>query len=300
MKTLKLKPYFTEDQCEQLIGNMSKENDYDLVISNKKFDQPVALVDAETNEPVATFVPNKLQKRFIQEAYAGLRNAAQLTNNRGSAAGSGSWKRIRADGSVSKANIGMSVRSSIIGFYDRYERMNFCRSCAWNYAHPNEWQKALPLFAQISQIFKEICPDKHEIQRRHAEKVHPDFIIPDTVFSTITVNKNFRTAYHRDALNLHDSFSAFNVINAGDYQGGLLVFPKYRVALACNNGDLLFFKPQEVHGNTPIIPMSKKATYERISMVYYLREKMVECGSMAEELERGKKYHGGLAVEESP
>jgi hypothetical protein len=292
---LRLKPALTEAQCEMLVGAMPPADCYDRVISAKTYREPVTLVDETTGKEIAVFVPGQLQDSFVREAYHGLRNAASWTNNRGTAAGSGSRKRIRPDGSVSKAVIGDLVQSSVIGFYDRYPRMDYCRECAWNFTHPEEWARALPLFAQISQLFERWCPEKFAYQKKVASEVHPDFIVPNTVFSTVTVNKNFRTACHRDGLNLENSFSAFNVIRSGQFNGGLLVFPRFRVAFACNNADVLFFAPQEVHGNTPITPMAKEQPFERISLVYYLREKMKECGSMSEERERGKMKHGGLA-----
>lgn len=294
MEIISGKTFLTEAQLDKLIGKMPEPGSRLEVVSSQNNKQPVAIIDFETGHMKAVFVPNALNDEFVHQAYFGLRNAAQMSNNRGTAAGSGSRKRLLKDGTVSKTIIGGAVQSSVIGFFDRYPRMDFCRECAWNYAHPTEWSKALPLFAQISALFERYCPDKFNYQKAIAAKVHPDFIIPNTVFSTITVNKNFRTAIHRDGLNLKNSFSAFNVIRAGNYSGGLLVFPRYRIAIQCNNHDALFFMPQEPHGNTPITPMGS-APYERISLVYYLREKMQKCGSMAEELARGKQKHGGLA-----
>ena len=65
--------------------------------------------------------------------------------------------------------------------------------------------------------------------------------------------------------------------NNGKYTGGYLVFPEYRVAVNVRPGDLLLVNNHEIiHGNTPI------ETYddgERISLVCYLREGMLELGS---------------------
>jgi hypothetical protein len=184
--------------------------------------------------------------------------------------------------------------SSVIGFYDRYPRMNYCRACAWNANHPEKWEKALPLFQQISELFSHYCPERFALQKSVAAKVHPDFVIKGTVFSTITVNKNFRTASHQDGLNLEGSFSCFNVLKKGYYEGGYLIFPRYKIAFDCQNTDLMFFMPQEPHGTSEMKGLFEGKPFDRMSLVYYLRDKMQACGSMAEELQRGKSIHGGL------
>jgi len=292
MKVLTFKPLQTDKQLDSQLGDFLDEQSYDLLISNKNFTEPVELKDAITNKTFAVWVPSSLPKQFCLDAYKSLREAATSTTNRGIASGK-SEMRIRKDGSVSKTRIGNAVDSSIIGYFDRYPRMNYCRACAWNYAHPSEWKKAIPMIEEISRLFKTYAFEKYNYQATVAAKVKKDWLIGDSVFSTVTINKNFRTALHRDGLNLEDSFSAFNVLRAGNFMGGNLVFPRYRIAVSSDNQDLLFFMPQEPHGNTEMKSINGKA-FERISLVYYLRDKMRECGTVEEELERGRRYHGGL------
>jgi hypothetical protein len=66
--------------------------------------------------------------------------------------------------------------------------------------------------------------------------------------------------------------------NGGNYTGGYLIAPEYRVAVNVRPGDLLLINNHEVmHGNTPIVLGDDQA--ERISLVCYFREKMMELGS---------------------
>jgi hypothetical protein len=292
MKVLTFKPLQTDQQLDTQLGKFLDDQSYDLLISNKNFTEPIELKDAITNKTFAVWVPSCLPKEFCLSAYKSLREAASSSTNRGLASGE-SKLRIRKDGSVSKTNVGNAVDSSVIGYFDRYPRMNYCRSCAWNYAHPNEWKKAIPMIEEISSLFKKYAFDKYDYQANVAAKVKKDWLIGESVFSTVTINKNFRTALHRDGLNLEDSFSAFNVLRAGNFIGGNLVFPRYRIAISADNQDLLFFMPQEPHGNTEMKAINGKS-YERISLVYYLRDKMRNCGTIEEELERGRRYHGGV------
>jgi hypothetical protein len=65
--------------------------------------------------------------------------------------------------------------------------------------------------------------------------------------------------------------------NNGNYEGCYLVAPEYRVAVNVRPGDLLLINNHEVmHGNTPIKMLDEEA--ERISLVCYFREKMLELG----------------------
>ncbi len=293
MHRMILKPHLTDKQLDARASEFLDEKDYDVLIGNASHPDPIELSDADTGVTFAVWVPNKLESSFVKAAFVSLSDAASSSTNRGIAAGSGKHLRVRADGSVGNTFVADKVLSSVVGYFDRYPRMNYCRSCAWNYANPDKWQVAVPMIQKISQLFAQYCPEKYRFQAQYAAKIKSDWIIPGTVFSTVTVNKNFRTALHRDGLNLAGSFSAFNVMRVGNFLGGHLVLPRYRIAFNCDNGDVLFFAPQEPHGNCEMKQMGKQK-FERLSLVYYVRDKLIKCGTMAEELERGKNLHGGL------
>jgi hypothetical protein len=104
-------------------------------------------------------------------------------------------------------------------------------------------------------------------------------LVPETPFTTVTVNKTFRTAAHYDAGDLTAGLSnLLTLSNNGNYSGAYLVAPEYRVAVNVRPGDLLLINNHEVmHGNTPIVCHDEVA--ERISLVVYFRENMLELGS---------------------
>lgn len=284
-------PVLTDVELDSRQGKFLDDKSFDLLINNKTHPNIVELKDEQTKKTFAVWIPKLLSIDFCKQAFLSLRSAATETTNRGVASGDTHQYR-RADGSIGKTTRGNPVNSAIIGYFDRSPRRNYCRSCAWNYAHMSEWQKAIPMIEEISKLFESHAPEKFEYQSRVAKQVHKDWLIGETVFSTVTVNKNFRTALHRDGLNLQNSFSAFNVLRAGNFVGGHLVFPRYRIAISADNQDLLFFMPQEPHGNTEMKAVNGKA-FERISLVYYLRDKMRECGTLEQEFERGRRIHGG-------
>jgi len=80
-----------------------------------------------------------------------------------------------------------------------------------------------------------------------------------TAFSTGYIAKNFRTAYHRDG-NWRGGMTCLTA--AGDFSGGELVLPRFRIAFALRPGDLLIFDAEQVHGNLPI-------KGERVSLALY-------------------------------
>jgi hypothetical protein len=112
-----------------------------------------------------------------------------------------------------------------------------------------------------------------------AKKLDPAFLVPETPFTTVTVNKSFRTACHYDAGDFTAGLSnLLTLTNNGNYKGCYLVAPEYRVAVNPRPGDLLLINNHEVmHGNTQIELLDDVA--ERISLVVYFREKMLELGS---------------------
>ena len=139
-------------------------------------------------------------------------------------------------------------------------------------------------------MFKEACPERYEAQKKVVDQSSKDFIITDTVFSTVTVNKNFQTAYHTDAGDLKEGLGNLAVLSAGKYEGGYTVMPRYGCAFDLGSGDVCYFDVHEVHGNTK---MDSKTPFERVSIVCYYRENIKYCKTMKEELERAKKRKEG-------
>ena len=77
-------------------------------------------------------------------------------------------------------------------------------------------------------------------------------------------------------------FGNLTVLQTGEYEGAYTVIPKYRVAVDVRNCDLALFDVHELHGNTETY---SSKPYERISIICYFREKMVQCGTYEEELQ---------------
>lgn len=178
-----------------------------------------------------------------------------------------------------------SVFSGIAGYFDRYPRIPYGRPTAFTESNPDKFKMAFPFLQHLAEGFKKLLPYRYSRQIAACEKLDPKFVIPGTPFTTVTVNKTFRTAAHRDAGDLSEGFSNLTVVsNNGKYSGGYLVFPEFRVAVNIRPGDLLLVNNHEgIHGNTEMIA---EEGAERISFVCYFREKMLELGSWDYEMSR--------------
>ncbi len=235
-----------------------------------------------------------------------MRHAATPTNNRGAAGGLISEqtmsdfnigekgklgvRAIKSDGTLSNTRRANTVNSGIVGYFDRTARFPYCRQTAWYEKNFKMFADAYPYINYIDKLFKEAVPDRYKKQKAMAEKTNKDFIIGDTSFTTVTVNKNFRTALHVDANDYEEGLGNLAVLEAGKYEGAYTVMPKYRVAFDVRSGDVCFFNVHEYHANTEI---KAKLAYERISIVCYYRKNMHKCLDAEGELKRAKNRQTG-------
>ena len=210
-------------------------------------------------------------------------------------------KLIKAKGGVSKMKVNNQVASNPIGFYEAGK--NFadlpCRLTHFTRTNYEKYNSGLPFIQRIDALFKELVPDAYQKQRDRAD-TKPHLKIPDTCFSTVTINRNFRTALHRDAGDFREGFGNLTVIEQGYYHGGYTVFPQFGVAINLRSGDFVAMDVHQWHANTPIYETAEDKVknmdivsdfkdnpavgtaglyqaYTRISFVCYLREKIATC-----------------------
>ena len=207
------------------------------------------------------------------------------------------YYRRKEDGTYSNQSIAVPVNSGIIGYFDRSGRQPYCRQTSFNADKAELFEQARPFFKKVSEVFKEQVPERYQAQADYVAKIHPDFVIPETVFTTITVNRNFRTAAHFDKGDYAPGFGVMAVLQSGEYEGGYLIFPQYRVALDMRTGGLAMAQVHSLHGNSEI--KGKTGEFTRISLVLYCRAAMSECGSQQEEIERAKQWSDKIATRHS-
>lgn len=215
------------------------------------------------------------------------------------------------DGKVSRDNVGNIAQSNIAGYYDRPDRNEYntnintytktnkhktkskiktksqsvpmCRTTQFTKKNVEKWKKTIPLIKAADKLFKKLVPDRYKIQLKRAKQT-PDYQIDNTAYSTITVNYNWRTAAHCDNGDLDEGFGNLIVLEKAKsdttisntskgYTGGYLGFPKWGICVDVRQGDFLAMDVHEYHSNTPIVGDG------RLSVVCYLRKKMIQCRS---------------------
>ena len=247
------------------------------------------------------------------------KHAKHKNSNRGAAAGKLSLKKLpkhvgqviktdsyrvfykTKDGKVSRDNVGNIAQSNIAGFYDRPDRNEYntksttrkpktvpmCRTTQFTKKNVEKWKNTIPLIKAADKLFKKLVPDRYKIQLERAKHT-PKFQIDNTAYSTITVNYNWQTATHCDNGDLDEGFGNLIVLEkvkakskanaklqekCEGFTGGYLGFPKWGICVDVRQGDFLAMDVHEYHSNTPIVGDG------RLSVVCYLRKKMINCSS---------------------
>jgi hypothetical protein len=288
MIDVRLRSQIPEAELEQKIGKIVTPKDYNLLLTG-----PCRLAKPN-GQLLGVYLPGVLKPVVTPVIYEILHALRSLvTDNRGNASGSmrfryGDEKRTRS----------LKVRSIIIGAFDPGGPKQFCRQTSWTSHHIARWDALRPLFVAIGKELAAHAPDRYEAQMEQVRQTDPAWVIPGTPFTTITVNNTFPTGVHTDKGDLDAGLSTMAVIRRGDYTGGVLVLPKYRVGVDMQDGDLIMFDAHEFHGNTQLELRSDDA--ERISVVSYYRTGMVSCGPADEEFRKAVLYaerRGGVARE---
>lgn len=296
MKKIIAKYHLTQKQAKQLEGKFINSSHYDQIID---YDCDVYTQD---NKPLIFFRKNYIETKILYEAYKNMESAAKGSDNRGMASGGERKLDITTEGKLTKTNRTfipgtnkkLQVNSGIAGYFDRSAHYDFCRTTAFNKNNLEKFNKSLPLIKEVDRAFEKLVPSRYKKQKGMAMATHPNFRIDDTAFTTITVNKNFRTAVHTDAGDYAKGFGNL-VAYCKDIEPVLFVLPRFRIAIDLRTDDLLLADVHQHHGNTEIIKKTKDAI--RLSFVMYYRENMWKCGSPSEELKRHQLNQRRVAME---
>jgi hypothetical protein len=291
-----------DEEVVKLEGEFLDESSYDLIIR-----ESVSAVKKETGEPLLVFIKNAIAPHLVSQGYNALKIFAKPDDNRGAAAGKIEKSKIRKsrqrlkivkssayryspildNGTQSRNSYSNIANSGIFGYFEETPRFPYCRQTAITMKNPDNYINALPYIKSVNDIFKQYVPDRYKNQLDYVKRTSKDFLVHGTVFSTLTINKNFRTAVHTDKGDLHEGFSCLSVARRLNYIGGFLVFPQYRIAVDIYEGDVILMDAHEWHGNSPIKPVGEN--HERLAVVFYYRTEMEHCGTQEEELAKARK-----------
>ena len=174
-----------------------------------------------------------------------------------------------------KYKLNNPVYSNLVGYYEK-PLVNYkktiktqprCRQTQFTARHKDIYSKIIPYMERISGEMAEKLPAHYRKQNHFIQK-HRERI-GQSCYSTITINKNFRTAIHIDKGDFKDGIGT--ITTAGDFEGGEFCLVDYKVAINVKPTDLLFVNVHKHHANLPF-----EGT--RYSMVSYVRENIKKCG----------------------
>lgn len=272
MRKIYVSKIISDENMEKRANAFVKSDDI-----SQLFTTNVDIYDADTHKLLAKFRKKVLKPKELQSFYNATYEftSKMVTTNRGNTTGS-EKRNLRNN---------PKVKSAILGYFDRWgakEKMQFrkagepipleVRETRFSAAHPDKFQKTLPLIKSIDKLYQKLLSKFYKKQRQKANETN--FKIAETSFTTITTNINFQTSIHKDSGDDEEGFGNLAVIEKGTYSGGETCLPQYGIGIDVRQGDLLFMDVHEWHGNLPMAPKSKDAI--RMSIVCYLRTKVWE------------------------
>jgi len=264
-QVLKLKRVLTPAQGDALHKKFLTNDDYQILIN---YDCDGYDLNGKL---LFRYRKNAIPMDVLKSGVEAFKDSIQLTDGRGSASGS-SHKRIRKDGSVSNITVGNKVYSGNVGFMDAGAMVHYCRKTAFARDYFDKFTEGIPFVQHIDKLYQELCPDHYAKQKAIAEGTNRNYVIGDTAFTTVTVNRNFATAVHKDGGDYPEGFGNLIVYREGHYEGSYFCLPEYGIAIDMQNQDVLFADVHSWHGNTPYENTSED--FMRIAFVMYYREYM--------------------------
>lgn len=310
-KEVIIKKKMTDEQIEAKEGHYFDEDDVDKI-----YDEDIDIYTEDENgnkKLLAKLRKSVIDPEIVKTGWEGFWITAAPSRNRGAAAGpidiNGKyWKKrnpTNVQGHFAKdgnMRVNNNVFSSVLGYFDATPFMKLpCRLTSYTMRFWKNYNHGLPFIRAIDSCFKALVPDRYALQKKAAEE-KPLLHITGTSFSSVTINRNFRTALHRDAGDFREGYGNLSVIERGAYHGGYTLFPQYRIGFNIRTGDFLAMDVHEWHCNTKLyetdadkkenesLPKIHKddpetgtlgsdKPFSRVSFVCYLREKLRKCNN---------------------
>lgn len=296
MISVRVRSRIPREELDAKVGKVVGDDAYNVLLTGP------SRVFMPSGRLLCVYLPGAMRGVTGPEHYEILHSLRKdvVTYNRGLASGS---ERVRVG--TTQRSYAMGVSSGILGSFDPSGTFKFCRLTAWTGKHLPQWQALQPVFQRVADAMREHVPDRYAAQMEEIDATHPDWVIPGTPFTTVTVNNTYPTGVHTDKGDLDKGFSTIFTMRRGTYSGGIFTFPEYRVAVDLKDDDLILMDAHQWHGNTPIVcacgerrtACCETCGAERISVVSYMRAAMTRCGSEAEETERAirhREQHKGV------
>lgn len=216
-------------------------------------------------------IPEKMQERALP---ALLTLRGDLTNRSMVVYAGSQMPGIRVDGTLSSrkgvpkiVTAAHGGKGDVLGYLEEKGGRN-CRETGWTRKRPDVLKACMPMIELVDMLYRAALPEHYQRQMKWVNATPDSLKLKGTAFTSVTVNLNNRCAAHTDKGDVHEGMGCLTT--HGDFVGGALILPKFKVAFDYAPGDLLLVNVHEVHANAPF-------EGQRVSCVYYAREKMHRC-----------------------
>ena len=167
---------------------------------------------------------------------------------------------VKTDGKRAM-EINNPVYSSAVGYYPNTNSSNLSNNKEkFRLIGGDSVNKLMPYTCAVDKAFELLLPE-HWTRQFIQAQTHINLF--NTGFTTITINKNFTTAVHRDKGNVPNFFSGLVVASQGKYEGGYLLLPEYKIGFNITDTDILLFNPQIKHCNSKIYETEEQKKYNK-------------------------------------
>lgn len=192
----------------------------------------------------------------------------------------------QADGKVMNRCQSNGVRCGVAGFFDAIAGLP-CRKVGWSRDNVDKHEILSELARDIQDNHERYEKDSFDFHKSQSE-LSPSYLFTDSIYSTMTLNYDFRTACHKDSGDLEGGLSTLTIFEdlKDNYEGLYIGLPEYKIAFDLRDGDTLMFNAHEFHANTEGRPLTDRLPIDdltndnfcgRLSVVCYLRDKLKKC-----------------------
>ena len=279
MHTLKISKIKINDSDYQF--KFGSKQDYDTILS-----QTSIVRDAATGLIVAGLFKKAISLETAKNAYpAFMAGFGYVTDNRGSYQG-----EKRKQETQKRSRTTEPVHSYTGGYFERQGGFTpICRATSFTREQNKAWRKQIPFLKEMATVVQENDPLRYSKLMDYIGKIQKDYTIDGLPFTTTAVNLSVRAAYHRDRGDYKGGVGCMAVLKKGVCINWKLVLPEYRVALDIGDRDVILFDPHLLHATTKGTGIGEiYKDWNRISVVAYVRERLIKCLPHEEEIKRAR------------
>lgn len=255
-----MRSFVAKKQCSVPISSFFQHDHTWLLINNS------VRIYKENGDILAVFLKNHLKDKKLIDIGRKLYRFKGWSNNRVMAAG-----KKKGGSGLGNAN---KVKSSVVGYLEK-THMWPCRQTVLYKKHKKSFDnETSELLNFINGEYYKYAKELYKKQYVFSQLVKP-MTLNGTVFTTITVNCDFRTRSHVDKGDFKNGLGNLMVFDytkspKQPWCGGEFLLPEFKLAFDIQEGDLLFVDVHEVHCNSAIYG------HGRLSLVCYARENIFE------------------------